>query len=473
MQIEVSTKEHSSAAMPLTLFTERKEARQIVHDFPVAANQRRPPTERRPRGSPGSLHQEMSPATDAEDANAGDPNKDGVRRDDSGCAAAANSRQSTFLGLHCSPSPRLQKKRSVRLLFDAKRVGGVIGRGGSVISKIRESSGATLLIANAVPHSLFRVCTVEGRYLEIASAIKSVIDKMAEESSRSPPFQITILAEEMNIGCLIGKRGTAIAEIRARTKANIYISGHVLRHSTEKTVDISGQQRSVHLAVEEVVLRLFENPAYSETRCHYDPKVDCPPLPDSATASARGHGQRRPLNNQLKPQLIVTNDCNNNPILSQTLSALIQQREQSPSPSPSAAASVRRQHRTAEHPDCSGKREAFGLPANSVRFQDGRGQRVLPVLSQLIGGVIGRGGRKIQHIRRQSNAEIKIGEPLLDRVTTHFATDRPQQICWRYITIIGTAQQIFTAVAMIRSSLIGCYLIGRPLVAHDRFGKYC
>jgi len=339
----------------------------------------------------------MSPATDAKDANAGDPNKDGVRRDDSGCAAAANSRQSTFLGLHCSPSPRLQKKRSVRLLFDAKRVGGVIGRGGSVISKIRESSGATLLIANAVPHSLFRVCTVEGRYLEIASAIKSVIDKMAEESSRSPPFQITILAEEMNIGCLIGKRGTAIAEIRARTKANIYISGHVLRHSTEKTVDISGQQRSVHLAVEEVVLRLFENPAYSETRCHYDPKVDCPPLPDSATASARGHGQRRPLNNQLKPQLIVTNDCYN---------------------------THRRQQRTAEH-------------------QDGSGQRVyiLPVLSQLIGGVIGRGGRKIQHIRRWSNAEIKIGEPLLDR---------PE----RYIMIIGTAQQICIAAAMIQSSLI-------------------
>eukprot|EP01083_Nonionella_stella_P103101 294226_1 len=59
---------------------------------------------------------------------------------------------------------------------------------------------------------------------------------MAEESTRLPPFQITVLVEEKNIGCLIGKKGNAITEIRNNTNANI--SSHLLRNSSEKTVDI-------------------------------------------------------------------------------------------------------------------------------------------------------------------------------------------------------------------------------------------
>ena len=66
---------------------------------------------------------------------------------------------------------------------------------------------------------------------------------------------------------------------------------------------------------------------------------------------------------------------------------------------------------------------------------------VLPVASHLIGGVIGRGGRNIQEIRRQTNAEIKIDN------------ERQNQTAERYITINGTPQQISTAVQMIQNSL--------------------
>ena len=118
---------------------------------------------------------------------------------------------------------------------------------------------------------------MEGAYAQTAHAIKLVMDKMAEESSRSPPYQITILVEEKNVGCLIGKRGTAISEIRSLTNANIYISGHVLQQSTEKTVDIAGERESVHRAVDLVVERLYQNPAFVTTRLCYDPQVDCPP----------------------------------------------------------------------------------------------------------------------------------------------------------------------------------------------------
>eukprot|EP01083_Nonionella_stella_P095926 269437_1 len=167
------------------------------------------------------------------------------------------------------------QSRCIRLLLDAKHVGGLIGKGGSAISKIRETSQAKIFIAMPISYSLFRMCSIEGTHEEIARGINLVIDKMAEESKRLPPFRITILVEEMNIGCLIGKKGCAITEIRKNTDANIYISSHLLRHSTEKTVDISGERDAVHSAVEMVIKRLVcDNPKYVSTRVLYDQSKD-------------------------------------------------------------------------------------------------------------------------------------------------------------------------------------------------------
>eukprot|EP01083_Nonionella_stella_P306231 1071634_1 len=164
--------------------------------------------------------------------------------------------------------------RLMRLLLDAKRVGGLIGKGGSAITKIRHESCAKILIAKPIPHSLFRICSIEGEYEEIVCGINLVIDKMAEESTRLPPFQITVLVEEKNIGCLIGKKGNAITEIRNNTNANIYISSHLLRNSSEKTVDICGERDAVHCAIEMVIKRLCSNPSYVSTRMPYDPSMD-------------------------------------------------------------------------------------------------------------------------------------------------------------------------------------------------------
>eukprot|EP00484_Ammonia_sp_Unknown_P021132 CAMPEP_0197037310 /NCGR_PEP_ID=MMETSP1384-20130603/14553_1 /TAXON_ID=29189 /ORGANISM="Ammonia sp." /LENGTH=1015 /DNA_ID=CAMNT_0042467593 /DNA_START=87 /DNA_END=3134 /DNA_ORIENTATION=- len=177
--------------------------------------------------------------------------------------------------------------RVMRLLLDAKRVGGLIGKGGVAITKIRNDSQAKILIAKPIPHSLFRICTIEGEYGEIVAAICLITDKMAEESTRLPPYQITVLVEEKNIGCLIGKKGNAITEIRNTTSANIYISSNLLRGSSEKTVDICGEREAVHAAVQMVIRRLCENPTYATTRMLYDPQMDFPSTPtQSATSQA-------------------------------------------------------------------------------------------------------------------------------------------------------------------------------------------
>ena len=164
--------------------------------------------------------------------------------------------------------------RIIRLLLDSKRVGGLIGKGGTAISKIRADSHAKILIAKSIPHSLFRICSIEGEISEIINAIHLIIDKMADESARLPPYHITLLAEEKNVGALIGKGGTAITQIRHDTGANIYISSHLMRNSSEKTVDIGGERESVHDAITKVVTRLCDNPCFVRTRMLYDPSLD-------------------------------------------------------------------------------------------------------------------------------------------------------------------------------------------------------
>ena len=208
--------------------------------------------------------------------------------------------------------------RLIRLLLDAKRVGGLIGKGGVAITKIRTESQAKILIAKPIPHSLFRICSIEGEYMEIVSAICLVIDKMAEESTRLPPYQITILVEEKNIGCLIGKKGNAITEIRTNTNANIYISSHLLRNSSEKTVDICGERNAVHQAIKMVIKRLCNNPSYATTRMLYDPQMDFIPqtqaniIANNALSKIKNTLNTMNTNNNNNNKRRNNNDNNNN-----------------------------------------------------------------------------------------------------------------------------------------------------------------
>ena len=213
-----------------------------------------------------------------------------------------------------STSPSLESgqivTREIRLLLDAKRVGGLIGKGGAAITKIRQESQAKILIAKPIPHSLFRICSVDGKYIEITTAICLIIDKMAEESTRLPPYQITILVEEKNIGCLIGKKGNAITEIRHNTNANIYISSHLLRNSSEKTVDISGERNSVHSAVKMVMKRLCDNPTHAVTRLLYDPQMDF--IPQNQVNIIANNALNTIKNQMIKNGVNVNKPNNNN-----------------------------------------------------------------------------------------------------------------------------------------------------------------
>merc|ERR1719193_2367406 len=110
---------------------------------------------------------------------------------------------------------------------------------------------------------------------------------------------ITLLAEYMNCGLLIGKQGVTIKQIRDETQADIQVSKECIANSTQKQIRISGDYASVSKAIDAVVVHLAE--ARNPTRIAYVPG-GMAGLPDSiqrfanVNSPAAGRGWTLPPN---------------------------------------------------------------------------------------------------------------------------------------------------------------------------------
>ncbi|KAL7398237.1 hypothetical protein ABVT39_006549 [Epinephelus coioides] len=188
---------------------------------------------------------------------------------------------------------------TMRLVVPASQCGSLIGKGGCKIKEIRESAGAQVQVAgDMLPNSTERAITVAGTPQSIIECVKQICVVMLE----SPPKGVTIpyrpkpsgspvifaggqltklhqLAMQQSpfpiahsnqgfqagmdasaqtasheltipndlIGCIIGRQGAKINEIRQMSGAQIKIANPV-EGSTDRTVTITGTHASISLA---------------------------------------------------------------------------------------------------------------------------------------------------------------------------------------------------------------------------------
>lgn len=164
------------------------------------------------------------------------------------------------------PPPRDEssaKEFSLRLLCPAANIGGVIGKGGVIIKQIRQESGASIkvdssksedeciiLISSKEVRSLYFSCcsclyahttevTLDFSHfffctfqffedpispaIDAAVRLQSRCSEKSEKESGEPSYTTRLLVPTSRIGCLIGKGGTIISEMRRSTRANIRI----------------------------------------------------------------------------------------------------------------------------------------------------------------------------------------------------------------------------------------------------------
>ncbi|KAJ0085305.1 hypothetical protein Patl1_08747 [Pistacia atlantica] len=126
----------------------------------------------------------------------------------------------------------LQELLTFRILCHDERVGGVIGKGGAIIKTLQQETGCEIKVLEAVSDTDDRIIVVSGpahpddrisppqdAVLRVQTRITRAIPDSREQ------VMARLLVSSNQIGCLLGKGGAIIAEMRKLTGAYIRILG--------------------------------------------------------------------------------------------------------------------------------------------------------------------------------------------------------------------------------------------------------
>lgn len=173
------------------------------------------------------------------------------------------------------PSPDIL---TFRLLCHEERVGGVIGKGGTIVKTLQHETGCEIRVMDGISNSEERVIVISGpahpddRIAAVQDAVVRVQSRIVRALSDSNDKAVAakLLVPSNQIGCLLGKGGTIIAEMRKLSGAHIRILGKdqtKCASEDEEVVQINGEFETVQEALLQITGRLrnhfFRDPFFS------------------------------------------------------------------------------------------------------------------------------------------------------------------------------------------------------------------
>ncbi|TVU32194.1 hypothetical protein EJB05_23916 [Eragrostis curvula] len=280
-----------------------------------------------------------------------------------------------------------------RILCPVKRIGGVLGRGGDIVKALREETKAKIRVADSIPGADERVIIIFNHqnqseradkaaenisnlenvkpHCSAQDALLKIHDKIVEdEFAHQKPETIDdviarILVPGNQVGCLLGKGGSIIQQLRSDTGAGIRVMPSenlpLCALKSDELVQISGAPSLVRKALYEI-----------STRLHQHPRKENPPLEEIIDASTQRKREPPPSLPDGNPMLPYVHVDHPPPI------ALLDPYRNGPLRYPAAEA------------------EEFSV-------------RIL-CASELIGSVIGKNGANVRQVEQQTGARIKVQE---------------------------------------------------------------
>ncbi|XP_010259929.1 PREDICTED: KH domain-containing protein HEN4 [Nelumbo nucifera] len=163
----------------------------------------------------------------------------------------------------------LEEEVVFRLLCQLDKVAGLIGKGGAIIRALQSETGASIKIADAAPDSDERAVIISAREnseQKHSPAQEAVIRAHARiaEIGFEPGAAVVarLLVHSQQVGCLLGKGGSIVAEMRRTTGASIRIfSKEQIPKSgapNDDVVQVIGSLQSVQDALFHITNRLRE-----------------------------------------------------------------------------------------------------------------------------------------------------------------------------------------------------------------------
>ncbi|KAH9301163.1 hypothetical protein KI387_012746 [Taxus chinensis] len=163
-----------------------------------------------------------------------------------------------------------QEEITFRLLCSNEKVGGIIGKGGSIIKGLQRDTGSDIKIAEAVPDEDERVVIItasafpEGGLSPVQNAVLRVFNRIVSSASEKEKYATArLLVPSNQIGCLLGKGGSIISDMRRASGANIRIFAKEqlpkCASQNDEVVQVTGDPEAVQEALIQITSRLQNN----------------------------------------------------------------------------------------------------------------------------------------------------------------------------------------------------------------------
>lgn len=163
------------------------------------------------------------------------------------------------------------KEFSIRLVCPNENIGAVIGKGGSIIKQLRQESGASIKVDSAAAEGDDCIIFVSAKEtfedpsptIDATMRLQPRCSEKTEKESGDTVITTRLLVPSSRVGCLIGKGGSIISEMRNTTRAGIRILAKEnlpkVASEDDEMVQITGDLNVACTALFQIVLRLRAN----------------------------------------------------------------------------------------------------------------------------------------------------------------------------------------------------------------------
>lgn len=344
--------------------------------------------------------------------------------------------------LHLSESfPGVGDDVTFRILCPKEKVGSIIGKGGSIVSNIREETGAKIRIDVSSPESEERVILINATehmdetLSKAQAALMRVHSKIIDPGPDKDAVVTTkLLVPSDQVGCLIGKGGAIIAEMRKVTRANIRIYGkeHLPPGASEsdELVQIVGDIEVSQAALMRIATRLRNNLFHGKYGDTFKPAVGInmqggnANLCDVGRRSEASWGRlHSSLSDVSSKDTSLMDGYNRNSVL----------------PISSSRQSQEVGRRGFSRSGLQLSHEGDFARSNTAIVTSTTVEVVVP--ERLLGSIIGHSGNNLAEIRQISGAAVKLHKP------------RPGALGWT-VEISGTPEQTHSAQSLLQAFIL-------------------
>lgn len=162
--------------------------------------------------------------------------------------------------------PRIE----LRILMQSKNAGAIIGKGGANINRLRNDYKASVTVPDS--NGPERVLSVGAELGTVLDLLLDVLPEMedARNKRNDSESELRIIVHQSQAGCIIGRQGFKVKELREKTGANIKVYSTCCPNSTDRVVAISGKPKVVVGCIEEILELLQQAPPKGPMNL-YDP----------------------------------------------------------------------------------------------------------------------------------------------------------------------------------------------------------